>query len=130
MVTLWYDYRNEPKTALPACYEPTRWGLPTEAAYGLRGRLGQLLQRYQTCFVTKTRDAHEQAEADLRGQLTMEAKRNFANVERRGGWWGAAGHIEDDGQAQQREHAQRSSHQAPPPSQTPYARSRTIAGAG
>jgi SRSO17 transposase len=33
--------------------------------------------------VTKTRDGHHHAETYLRGQLTMDAKRNFANVERR-----------------------------------------------
>jgi SRSO17 transposase len=33
--------------------------------------------------VTKTHDVHEHAETYLRGQLTMDAKRNFANVERR-----------------------------------------------
>lgn len=80
---LWYDCRNEPKTVLPACYEPKRWGLPAEAAHGLSARLDQLSQRYHTCFVTKTRDGHEHAETYLRGQLTMDAKRNFANVERR-----------------------------------------------
>src|SRR6266536_2282747 len=80
---LWYDYRNEHETTLPACYEPTRWGLPPQAARGLSGRLGKLTQRYRTCFVTKTRDGHEHAETYLRGQLTMDAKRNFANVERR-----------------------------------------------
>jgi SRSO17 transposase len=83
MATLWYDYRNEPKTVLRACYEPSRWGLPAEAADGLSDRLGQLSQRYRTCFVTQTRDGHEHAETYLRGQLTMDAKRNFANVERR-----------------------------------------------
>lgn len=80
---LWYDCRNEPKTTLPACYEPKRWGLPAQAARGLSGRLEKLSQRYETCFVTKTRDVHEHAETYLRGQLTMDAKRNFANVERR-----------------------------------------------
>jgi len=80
---LWYDYRNEHETSLPACYEPTRWGLPTQAAGGLSSRLRKLTQRYRRCFVTKTRDVHEHAETYLRGQLTMDAKRNFANVERR-----------------------------------------------
>lgn len=80
---LWYDYRNEPKTSLAACCEPTRWGLPAQAARSLSSRLGKLTQRYRACFVTKTRDGHEHAETYLRGQLTMDAKRNFANVERR-----------------------------------------------
>jgi SRSO17 transposase len=80
---LWYDYRNEHEFSLPACYEPTRWGLPPQAARSLSGRLGKLSQRYRACFVTKTRDGHEHAETYLRGQLTMDAERNFANVARR-----------------------------------------------
>lgn len=80
---LWYDCRNEPKTASPACYEPKRWGLPAEAVRSLSDRLGKLSQRYRTCFMTTTRDGHHHAETYLRGQLTMDAKRNFANVERR-----------------------------------------------
>ena len=80
---LWYDCRNEPKTASPACYEPKRWGLPAQAVRGLSDRLGKLSQRYRACFGTKTRDGHQHAETYLRGQLTMDAKRNFSNVERR-----------------------------------------------
>lgn len=80
---LWYDCRNEPKATSPACYEPKRWGLPAEAVGSLSGRLGKLSLQYRTCFVTKTRDGHHHAETYLRGQLTMDAKRNFANLERR-----------------------------------------------
>jgi SRSO17 transposase len=80
---LWYYYRNEPKTVLPTCYEARRWGLPDQAAHGLSDRLRKLSERYRACFVTQTRDVHEHAETYLRGQLTMDAKRNFANVERR-----------------------------------------------
>jgi SRSO17 transposase len=46
-------------------------------------RLGKLSNRYRHCFVTKTRDVHTHAETYVRGQLTMDTKRNFANVERR-----------------------------------------------
>lgn len=83
MAILWYECRNEHETSLPACYEPTRWGLPPQAALSLSNRLEALTQRYRPCFMTKTRDGHEHAETYLRGQLTMDAKRNFANVGRR-----------------------------------------------
>ena len=57
--------------------------MPAQAARSLSGRLGQLSRRYRACFGTKTRDVHVHAETYLRGQLTMDAKRNFANMERR-----------------------------------------------
>ncbi len=79
---LWYDYRNEHPASLSDRYEPKRWGLPPQAVRSLTSRLGQLSQRYRACFVTKTRDGHEHAETYLRGQLTMDTKRNFANLER------------------------------------------------
>jgi len=56
---------------------------PPQAARSLSGRLGRLSRRYRLCFVTKTRDVHQHAETYLCGQLTMDAKRNFANVEQR-----------------------------------------------
>lgn len=80
---LWYDYGNEPVATVPDCYEPSRWGLPGQAARGLVSRLEHLAHRYRACFVSKTRDACRHAVTYLRGQLTMDAKRNFANVERR-----------------------------------------------
>ena len=80
---LWYEYQNEPKTISPACYEPDRWGLPVQAIRSLSGRLEKLSERYRPCFLTKTRDGHEHAETYLRGQLIMDTKRNFANLERR-----------------------------------------------
>jgi len=80
---LWYDCPNEPKTSLPDCYKPARWGLPAQAVAGLGGRLAGLSDHYRACFVTKTRDVNEHASTYLRGQLTMDAKRNFANVDRR-----------------------------------------------
>ena len=49
----------------------------------LGGRVVSLSNRYRACFVTKTRDVNEHASTYLRGQLTMDAKRNFANVDRR-----------------------------------------------
>lgn len=68
---------------MPDYYRPTRWGLSPNEIAGLGRRLVRVWKRYSTCFVTKTRDANEHAFTYLRGQLTMDAKRNFANVERR-----------------------------------------------
>ena len=80
---MWYEWGNEPKFSRPACYDPTRWGLPPQAARSLGGRLRKFSKRYRKRFVTRTRDGHEHAETYLRGQLTMDAKRNFAKVEER-----------------------------------------------
>lgn len=46
-------------------------------------RLYRFWQRYQACFQTRTRDTSEQAYTYLRAQLTMDAKRNFKNMDRR-----------------------------------------------
>jgi len=80
---LWYDWTNESEITLPDYYRPARWGLSPKAIAGLGRRLVRVWKCYSTCFVTKTRDANEHAYTYLRGQLTMDAKRNFANVERR-----------------------------------------------
>lgn len=80
---MWYDWRNEPQTGTRRSEEPQRWGLEPDGIRGLPGRLARLAKRYRSCFVTQTRDRHELACTYLRGQLTMEAKRNFANMERR-----------------------------------------------
>lgn len=46
-------------------------------------RLYQVWERYRACFQTRTRDTSEQAYVHLRGQLTMDAKRNFAHIAER-----------------------------------------------
>ena len=38
--------------------------------------------RFRACFTTRTRDSSERAYDYLRGQLTMDSRRNFANIER------------------------------------------------
>ena len=62
---------------------PQRWGLPTEAVNDLAERLRRIWSRFRSCFKTKTRDPSEHAFVYLRGVLTMETKRNYANIARR-----------------------------------------------
>ena len=69
--------------AEPNVFEPQRWGLPTEAVADLAARLRRFWSRFRHCFKTQTRDASEYAWVYIRGLLTMETKRNFANIARR-----------------------------------------------
>ena len=64
-------------------FDPSRWGLPTEAVADLADRLRRLWSRFRDCFKTKTRDTSQYALVYLRGLLTMETRRNFANIARR-----------------------------------------------
>ncbi|MEM4204929.1 MAG: hypothetical protein QXS54_12750, partial [Candidatus Methanomethylicaceae archaeon] len=64
-------------------YDPARWGLPAEAVVGLGERLRTFWMRYRPGFRTKTRDSSGHARTYLRGLLSMETKRNFANIARR-----------------------------------------------
>lgn len=60
-----------------------RWGLPSEAVADLADRLRRFWSRFRHCFKTRTRDSSEYAWFYMRGLLTMEAKRNLANIARR-----------------------------------------------
>jgi SRSO17 transposase len=60
-----------------------RWGLPPDALTALGQRLHQLWERYRACFKTQTRDPSERAYDYLRAQLTLETRRNYAQMERR-----------------------------------------------
>lgn len=62
---------------------PSRWGLPGEAVGQLGERLRGFYARFDVCFKTKTRHVGACAQIYLRGLLTMETKRNFANMARR-----------------------------------------------
>lgn len=64
-------------------FDPQRWGLPIKAVAGLADRLWRFWSRYRYCFQTQTNDSSEYAWVYMRGLLTMETKRNFANVARR-----------------------------------------------
>jgi len=65
--------------ALP---DPQRWGLAAEAIGTLGERLYEFWQRVHGCFKTSTRDTSGHAYAYLRGQLTMDGERHFANMAR------------------------------------------------
>lgn len=71
------------KTPERGPFDPGRWGLPREAILGLGEALYAFWERFRSCFRTRTRDTSEQAYTYLRAQLTMEEKRNFANMDRR-----------------------------------------------
>lgn len=67
----------------PTLNDPTRWGLPASVVPELAVRLAAIWQRFRSCFRTQTRDRSELAYHYLRGLLTLETKRNFANIARR-----------------------------------------------
>lgn len=73
-------------------FDAQRWGLPEEAIADLASRLRRIWTRFRGCFKTKTRDTSEYAFTYLRGLLTMDEKRNYANIARR------VIHPQDDGQ--------------------------------
>src|SRR4030095_6403243 len=76
-----------------ALHDPRRWGLSSEAIGTLGERLYEFWQRFRGCFKTSTRDTSGRAYTYLRGQLTMDGERNFANM--------ARNMTGDDGQALQ-----------------------------
>src|SRR5215510_14652884 len=65
-----------------ALHDPQRWGLSAEAIGTLGERLYEFWQRFHGCFKPSTRDTSGHADASLRGQLTMDGARNFANLAR------------------------------------------------
>src|SRR5437660_3212810 len=65
-----------------ALHDPRRWGLSSEAIGTLGERLYEFWQRFRACFRTCTRDTSGRAYDYLRGQLTMDGERNFANMAR------------------------------------------------
>jgi SRSO17 transposase len=73
-------------------FNPQRWGLPIGAIYSLGNRLIKVWSRFRDCFKTKTNNTGEYALAYLRGALSMESKRNYANIARR------VIDLDDDGQ--------------------------------
>jgi len=72
--------------------DPKSWGLPVEETADLAERLRRIWIRFRACFRTKTRDTSKQALVYMRGSLTMEEKRNYANIARR------VNQPQDDGQ--------------------------------
>jgi SRSO17 transposase len=63
-------------------YNPRSWGLTEEAIANLGNRLDGCWIRYRRCFKTKTRDGSKHAWDYLRGLLTVDTKRNYANIAR------------------------------------------------
>lgn len=61
-------------------YDPQRWGLPVEAIVHLRHSLRSFWWRFRDSFKTKTTDSSEHALTYLRGLLSMDTKRNYANI--------------------------------------------------
>jgi len=76
-----------------ALHDAQRWGLSAEAIGTLGERLYEFWQRFHGCFKTSTRDTSGRAYTYLRGQLTMDGERHFANM--------ARNMTGDDGQALQ-----------------------------
>jgi SRSO17 transposase len=74
-------------------HDPRRWGLSSEAIGTLGERLYACWRRLRNGFKTCTRDTSGRAYDSLRGQLTMDGARNFANM--------ARNMTGDDGQALQ-----------------------------
>jgi len=74
-------------------HDPSRWGLSAEAISTVGERLYEFWLRFRDCFTTRTRDTSANAYNYLRGQLTMDNERNFANM--------ARNMTGDDGQALQ-----------------------------
>ena len=73
-------------------FDPQRWGLPIIAVNALAESLRSIWSRFRECFTTSTHDTSENAFVYLRGLLTMDTERNYANIARR-----VTG-LEDDGQ--------------------------------
>ena len=63
-------------------HDPQRWGLSSEAISTLGERLYAFWRRLRNGFKTCTRDTSGYAYDYLRGQLTMDGERNFANMAR------------------------------------------------
>src|SRR6201998_3197640 len=64
-------------------FDVNRWGLPDEAVADLADVLYGFWQRFCHCFRTRRHDTSTNAYTYMRGLLTMEDKRNLANIERR-----------------------------------------------
>jgi len=64
-------------------FDAERWGLPEEAINRLADRLRDIWSRFRVRFKTKTRDTSEYAFTYLRGLLSLDTKRNYANIARR-----------------------------------------------
>ena len=64
-------------------FDPQRWGLPNETIDNLADNLRGIWSRFKGCLKTKTHDTSEYGWVYLRGILTMDRDRNYANIARR-----------------------------------------------
>lgn len=64
-------------------FDPQRWGLRHSAIDNLADNLRGIWSRFKECFRTKTHDTSEYGWVYLRGILTMDKNRNYANIARR-----------------------------------------------
>lgn len=64
-------------------FQPKRWGLAETAIENLGERLHGCWSRFRDLLKTTTRDTSDQGHLYLRGLLTMETDRNYANIARR-----------------------------------------------
>ena len=75
---------NKTAEAAESCigdlHDPRRWGLSADALSTVGERLYEFWLRFRDCFKTRTRDTSANAYNYLRGQLTMDNERNFANM--------------------------------------------------
>ena len=71
------------QAATTDCWDAQRWGLVPAAIDHLTEALRTVWQRYQACFQTQTHTGNAKAWVSLRGLLTMDEHRTFANIARR-----------------------------------------------
>ena len=64
-------------------FDPTRWGLADPVVGDLSERLHGFWSRFRGCLTTQTWDNSEYGFVYLRGLLTMDTNRNYANIARR-----------------------------------------------
>jgi SRSO17 transposase len=65
-----------------AWLDPQRWGLAPGICHELAVRLQGVHSRYAPCFRTRTRDTSGYALLYMKGLLTMQQQRNYANIAR------------------------------------------------
>ncbi len=63
-------------------FDPTRWGLAEPVVGDLSERLHGFWSRFRGCLTTQTWDNSEYGFVYLRGLLTMDTNRNYANMSR------------------------------------------------